>query len=353
MMNIKSFLQWFLLSKEPKALRLRQVIRISVVLGLFALLFWVIPIQEVFQVLVITNPWLFALGVVFGLLTIYLSAIQMLPLTRNQGIQRGILQIFSINLAVKFYNLLTPTTLVGSGIRWYRIAQPEGKVVEAFVALAFFRLFETFLTLVMGSGFLLISTQDAIHVSASWTLLLILVIIFTWVLITRFSLPIYAWLKAHTGSLTDHHLLRRFFKSVEKILSTASQYAKMPASGLLLMVTSGIVSALCGIISGMFLAKAIGINLDFLDLGWIQAVVSLAAQLPFTMAEGLGVREVTLVAMLSLFNISAAQALAFSLLIFARSVIIALIGGILEAVQAIRAGRVTRPEVIQQNTNEI
>jgi len=91
----------------------------------------------------------------------------------------------------------------------------------------------------------------------------------------------------------------------------------------------------------------------FLEMGWIQAVVSLASQLPFTIGEGLGVREVTLVAVLSLFGINAAHALAFSFLIFIRNILIALMGGILEAIEALRARRTVRLAEIHRDTNDL
>ncbi len=352
-MQIRRFVKWFLRSTQPEAQRARLIVRLVIVVALFVVLFWIIPIGKVIQALRAADLRLFAIGVAFGLVTIFLSSVEMLPLTRKQGINRNLLQIFAINLSVKFYLLLMPTMLVGSAVRWYRFAQPEGKVVESFVALAFFRLFETFLTLVMGLGFFLLSMQEAIQVSVGWVVLLIVVIVFVWVLITRFSLPIYRWIRGRAGALPDRPYLHPILDSLEKVLSTASSYADMPASGLFLMIGAGILSALAGITSALFLAEAVGINLGFLEIGWIQAVVSLASQLPFTIGEGLGVREVTLVAVLSLFGINAAHALAFSFLIFIRNILIALLGGILEAIEALRARRLVRLAAIHRDTNDL
>jgi uncharacterized membrane protein YbhN (UPF0104 family) len=98
---------------------------------------------------------------------------------------------------------------------------------------------------------------------------------------------------------------------------------------------------------------ALGIDLGFLTMGWIQSIVSLTAQLPFAMADGLGVREVTLVAVLSLYDVTAEQALALSFLIFTRSLIIALIGGVLEAVGALKHRRVEMLDPIRDKPNEL
>jgi hypothetical protein len=118
-------------------------------------------------------------------------------------------------------------------------------------------------------------------------------------------------------------------------------------------MSAGILAILVGIASGVYLARAIGIDLGFLELGWILSIISLATQFTFSIMEGLGVREVTLVAVLSLFNISAEQALAFSFLIFSRGVVISLLGGLIEAFDAIRNNRRIAPDTIPGKGKEI
>jgi uncharacterized protein YneF (UPF0154 family) len=59
------------------------------------------------------------------------------------------------------------------------------------------------------------------------------------------------------------------------------------------------------------------------------------------------------VAVLSLFGINAEQALALSFLIFTRSLIIALIGGIFEAIRILKHRRVTMLDTIQDKPNEL
>jgi hypothetical protein len=65
------------------------------------------------------------------------------------------------------------------------------------------------------------------------------------------------------------------------------------------------------------------------------------------------VREVTLVAVLSFFNISAEQAVAFSFLIFSRGVIISLIGGAIEAVDTLRNRRKNNLETVPSESKEM
>jgi uncharacterized membrane protein YbhN (UPF0104 family) len=78
-------------------------------------------------------------------------------------------------------------------------------------------------------------------------------------------------------------------------------------------------------------------------MGWVLAVVQLITQLPFTAASGLGVREVTLVALLTTMGVSADLALALSLLLLVRGVLIAMTGGVVEAFWVLSHGQPVLP----------
>lgn len=352
-MQLREFARWFLKSDQPNARRTRRLVKFAIIIGLLIAVFWIVPVKNVIQALLETDPILFIIGVVLGLVAILFTSLQMKPLLDNQGINRSLWQVNNINLAVKFYLLVMPTSLVGSGYRWYRYAQPEGKVAESFVALAFFRLFRTFLILTIGLGFLLISIQKNITFRVGWIILLIIGIVVLWVVITRYSIPIYSWFRKHAGFILDRPFLKSILRIVEKLLSSASSYADMPVPALLLSMSAGILAILVGFASGVYLARAINIELGFLELGWALSVMSLATQFTLSIMEGLGVREVTLVALLSLFDVSAEQALAFSFLIFCRGVIISLLGGLIEAFDALRNNRSITPETISGEGKEI
>lgn len=152
-MHLKEKLRWFFQGSSPGAQRLRRIVKILILIALFAALFWMVPLKAVVQAMLSADPIYLLLGIVLGGVTIILTAVQMEPLTRNQGITHGVGKILAINLAVKFYLQFTPSTLVASGYRWYRLAQPGGKNVEALVALAFFASLRLFNDR-HGSGFL-------------------------------------------------------------------------------------------------------------------------------------------------------------------------------------------------------
>lgn len=339
-MSVKTAIRRFLWDDGKEMQRLRRWVKILLLLALFAGLFWIVPLDQVVQQIFSADPLLLLIGMVLGFLSTALTAAEIEPLTRNQGIRRSIWQILEINLAVKFYSQFTPTTLVGSGLRWYRLAHPGNKAAESLAALAFFRVLETFLTISTGLVFWILAGQEHVQANLGWLGLAIAAILAGWYIATRKSLTMYAWLKSHGASFLESSRWRPVGRRIEKYLSALSAYASMPALDLLAAVGAGVLSVLTGIGSGLYLANAVGIDIGYLDMGWIQAVVLLTAQLPFAVAGGLGLREVTLVAVLGAFGVGAELALAFSLLLFGRGLLISLLGGALEGLRALRAGPV-------------
>jgi len=338
MMQLTQPVRWFFHSTTIKAQRTRSAVKLAIVVAMFVILFWIVPVEQVLQALLNADPALLVAGMILGFVSTALTAVEIRPLAKNQGLHHGVLSILAINLSVKFYNQFLPTSLVGSGIRWYRLSQPGNKVAESLAALAFFRMLETFLTITIGLGFYLFSDQTIFQINIGWLILMILGIIVAWILITRYSLPLYRWF---TSRITPHlpAYARPFTKRVEKFFTAVSAFAGMPALDLLLAVLAGVASTLAGIASGTVLAQSLGIRISFVEMGWVLALVTLLTQLPFAAAGGLGVREVTIVALLTTMGVSADLALALSLLLLVRGVLIAMAGGVTEVIWVLSHGR--------------
>jgi uncharacterized protein (TIRG00374 family) len=342
--------RWFFQSTTLKAQRARSVVKLAFVISLFVILFWLVPIEQVLQALLNADPTLLVVGMLFGFISTALTAVEMRPLAKNQGLQHGVLSILAINLAVKFYNQFLPTSLVGSGIRWYRLSQPGNKIAESLATLAFFRMLETFLMITIGLGFYLLSDQTIFQLSINWLIIMILGIVVAWILITRYSLPMYRWF---TSRITPHlpGYVRPFTKRVEKFFTAVSTFADIPALDLLMAVLAGVMSALAGIASGTILAQSLDITISFVEMGWVLALVQLLTQLPFAAAGGLGIREVTIVALLTTLGVNADLALALSLLLLVRGILIAISGGVVEAVWVLRHDRPLLPSNPPINSN--
>jgi len=336
-MKLLNQLRWLLLDRDPRAQRIRRALKILLLAALFLALFWVIPVQSVLRSILSADVLLFLLGYGLSVVLVFFSTLELEPLARNQGIHKSLATLLEINLGIKFYLLFASSGLVGSGIRWYRLSQPEGKSAEAFVVVMFYRLLDNFLIIVLGMGFWLLSGRQAVEISIGWIAALVFLLVFLWFAVTRWSWAVFIWFKSRAGFLWEKKLTRGLMGLAEKLLLAVRAYAGMPLLDLLLALFAGIAAQLIGVAANLFIARSVGIQLSFLELGWITSVVNLATELPFAVAGGLGIREVTLLAILPTFGISGEVILAYSLLLFARTVLVGLTGGALEAFQTLRA----------------
>ena len=339
-MKITEKVRWLATSDTLEARRTRQILKIILVLGLFIGLFWIIPLSDVLDVLRTVDPLLVSIGFILGFIGFFLNSVVLYLLARQQGIGLGVMQIFGINLVVKFYMLFMPLIVGGTSIRWYKLSRPGGKSTEALVVIAFNRLVDIFLAVVLGLVFWFLSGQYSAGLSAWWLVGLILLITLFWFALTRMSKTLFRRIKSLAEG-TTRRILSVFLRRLAKLMEAVANYANFPALDLFLMIFVGVVRNLVGVASFAFLAKSIGIGLPVIDLGWIRSVIVIAASLPISIAGGLGLREVSLVAMFSLFDISANVALAFSLLLIARDFFTSIPGGIFEAVGAFRSPKVT------------
>lgn len=82
-----------------------------------------------------------------------------------------------------------------------------------------------------------------------------------------------------------------------------------------------------------FVAHALGINVSFIELVWIVAVMSIAQLLPISIS-GIGVREGIFVFLLKGYYVPSQEALALSLTVFGISILMGLTGGVIDVFKA-------------------
>lgn len=336
-MNLIQLIRWFVKSNSTKAKRARQATNILFLVALFIILFWIVPVEKVIPALLKADPFYICLGISLGFLTTYLTALEMTVLVHKQRISLGVNGVLAVNLAAKFYSQFAPGNIVASGVKWYRLSQPDGKPAEALAALAFFRLLEVSLNVITGLTFWILSGNDAIQINVLWPLALIVAVTVIWFTLTRYSLPAYTRFTDYSSKVIENPRWQSLLERLRKFVLAVSAYNDLKLWELFLAVFAGLCSILVGVLSNLYLAKAVGIELSLMDMGWIYAVIILLSQLPFAVAGGLGIREVSLVYLLSDFGIDPELALAFSFLLFIRGIVISLLGGVLEAFRVFRA----------------
>lgn len=243
-------------------------------------------------------------------------------LTGALGMAHSTARLFAINLAARFYGLFLPAgNVTGIAIRYYSLARQEKNYVGIGLALVLDRVFATITLGGVGVGFWFL----AIPVD-SWPALVALTGAFG-----VLCLPLLA--VAPPRRLVD--AVRRApvprAGRLTELRDHMRRLRTMPRATFVLVVLAGAIVHLLGGFAYALIALSLAIDIAYVDLVWIRSTALLVAILPISVA-GLGVREAALVMLLTHMSVAAADALAFSLLVFTVTVLaIGLIGGAIEA----------------------
>ena len=72
--KITQSVKWFIQGDSSNAKRARRIAKITLVVVLFAGLFWIVPFADVVQALLNVNPILLVLGLIIGFLVAFLDS---------------------------------------------------------------------------------------------------------------------------------------------------------------------------------------------------------------------------------------------------------------------------------------
>jgi hypothetical protein len=156
--------------------------------------------------------------------------------------------------------------------------------------------------------------------------------------ITRYSRPI-GFAIERIENRQNRPLARKLLVFCRDVFHSMANYSDLSPrdwSGILVL---SILSELISLSSLLLLAMGLSIPISFTDLGWMRSIFYLASFAPFSLAGGFGIREISVVVVISAFGVSSELATAFSLLMYARSMLVSLPGGLLELIEALEAWR--------------
>ncbi len=307
--------------------RLKQVLKLLLVVGLLVAFLVYIPIGDIYRAIRSANPLYFLIAVLLSFLSAFLGTLSTWILARRQGIAISLWGFYVFNLSIRFYGFFSPASIVSTGMRWQRLSEGN-KGAEALSAIMFTRAISIFAAISMGLFWAISDINRALVDPAIFSLFFILMTAVGWVML-KLS-PVFAG-RLHDLSSRAHarwvqsaaNFLGRFFTSLQT-------YAKYPASLLILVVMINLGNEFFGLIAHILIARALYISISITDMGWLRAIAFLSALAPFTLAGGFGMREVTVAIAMTAFNVSPQLAAAYSFLLYARSVLFSLLCGILE-----------------------
>lgn len=302
-------------------------LKLILILAMLAGFFYYVPLSRILGVMKTVDlmPLLWTLAI--SVVAVYVASIQLWVLARKQGIAISVHKLFALNLGVRFYSFISPLSTIGSLLRWQRLAV-DGKAAEGFVAVAANRVLDIIVAVAVGLFWAITAlNHETVNVPLIAAYLAVF-LFFLWYLM-RISISASVWAERQ-ADVTPNRFVARGFRLLARLFLALAMYRSFSITDLFILTFTAVISQLITLLAYVLIALALHVSISVVDLGWMRALLFLASLAPFTMAGGFGVREVSAVVLMSGMGIAADQAAAFSLLIYARSLAVSLIGGMLE-----------------------
>lgn len=234
--------------------------------------------------------------------------------------------------------LFLPGGLIGSGLRWVKITS-SGKSAETLGAIAYNRMVELIVIVLAGVLWYLAGVEKEI-LDLNILILLIISLLIAFFIFIYSTRHIANWFEKSNKTTFKHLYIQKIWGYFNRTIQSIKVYTILPFKESLTIFGVSFLSYLVGLTSYVFLARSTGMDISVFNLGWTQSVIFLTALTPLSIAGGLGIRDISLVFLLSLFGIEPEVALAFSLMIFFRGFLLSAIGGIIEFIEILKNRKV-------------
>lgn len=235
-------------------------------------------------------------------------------------------ELFRLNLAGVFYSLALPGQVSGEVLKAWRLAGRTEQRRTVFVSVFLDRVTGMIGLAGLGSLALLLDPPTVAWMGLVPCLLVLVAATLAGVVVmTVPALP-----SLVTGPATTWSPALARVGALVLRLTTVNSQAPTPKA-LASICALGFASQAIMATIHWGVALAVGLTLSPFALTWILAITVIIGMLPVSLA-GLGVRELTYVALLSLFGVSTASALTLSLATFAILVVLGLTGGAIDLV---------------------
>jgi len=304
------------------------VLKLSIPAGILYYIFTIIPLTEVISSITSADLSYIMIAFLMVFISLFIAAYQMKLLTDKQGMSLSLRNIFEINIITRFYSLFLPGSLSGGVIKWYKLSKFDNKPAQALISLAFNRLIGTIMLVLLG---ILFWAFD-VPFGSDYMIVLLLIAVLIGLLVTHFLVfdeTLFSLLHARLSRVDLSFVPRLLRNKVNKLLHSITQYHTLSRGLLVYIYSLNLIGHLLGILSFYLFALSLGIDLSFINVGWIRSIILIITMLPVSIS-GLGVREGALIILLHPYGISATDAVALSFLLFTRTIMVGGVGGLLE-----------------------
>lgn len=292
--------------------------------------------------------WQYLLGV-WGSTTLF-SAVQSVALQwilKKQDCRVSLNTIFGATCVTSLYSLVVPG-FVSTGVKWYILRRNTGKGANVLSAMLYNQVTLTVVMMAVGLvGMIVVNPTRVLWpcATASWilplacgVLLAAIVLVSVLALNPRTGGPVIRLLALGLKPLPE--------KAREKGRTLLEQISTFQSAGwrfhLMIAAINVVDSVLVGLLWYLFAARAASVVVPTSVLIWLCAIVFLLGKLQITVAN-LGVREVTLVALLEPYGVAHSSAFLMSMILLSSLVFMAALGIVYQMVWTLRSRKAAEP----------
>ena len=268
-------------------------------------------------------PFLIA-SILIGLLLALSSSIKWYMLLRSRGLNIGLWRLYVYYIIGKFYNLILPTSLGGDVVRANELGKYTGQYADS-AASVFVERFTGMVTLLVLAVLALVFSIRRIEMlwmAAPLSLMAIGLVVLLWILVDERILHL-------AQRIVGEHqpIVSTLFKKAHKFQGAVAAYKSEPMALRDAFINS-LIFYLLAVLNVWFSAKAFGAELRFLDAIVAVPLILVIMNLPISIG-GIGLMEFAYTSVLGLFGVPAYIAISTVLLMRAKSLIYAGLGGVL------------------------
>lgn len=304
-----------------KSTRVRVAMRFLISAAVLAVLVRVVPLRSVGLALSHANVAFIFVGVVLSLVTRLVAAERTFAIGRKAGLCLSRAQTIEALFISNLWGLILPGVAAGSVATVYRYTQYGAPLLNSIGVLTVSRVVEL-------AAFCALAGMG--HAVALRTADLMTLALFSLALFACGVLVGGHWLAqryrtAHTATTPRAGIMSRMLFSIRRLLIVIGAAPANVSTAAAFALLQGAFDAA----SVVALAASLGLHLEWYEALWINGLAYLAIILPVSVS-GLGVRDAALITVLTPLGVASSTALALSMLMFALTLLNALIGGLLQ-----------------------
>lgn len=306
--------------------------RMLITAVLLSLVCYQIDFQQ-FKQTVKTGRWEFIILVwIFSVWLFWLRCLTLKLILSKQSCNVTIRTLFRASAIASLYGMVLPG-FISSGAKWYILKKDTGKGTNVFSSMIYNQLSIVMTAIMCGLGALILTNPSAVIINDAekqWMfpaicgVLLLVITIISILLLNHRTGAIVIRILGFILKIFPAKLNRKGQEVIDQIVTFQSAGWRFH----LLIAFINIAGTFAGgMIIYMLAARGANIIIPIWVFMWLWSLIYILGRLPISIAN-LGVREFTLVGILSIYGVEKSAALLMSVILFSGIILISLIGAI-------------------------